>query len=285
MTVKSDIQADKETIINLEPSNLENIDLSLFNWVNEKLNVFATSNRGWEKVPVIWTAAERAYQSKRSKGLRDKEGALILPLITVERVSVEKDLTFKGSLQSNIFPRNDYKGGSVNLERVINQVKTSNFQNADAKKEYGQLNFKVTPRNNKVVYTFRSIPMPVYVTVMYKIMLRAEYQQQINELAQPFMVATGGINSFIMRERGHRYEAFMQSSYTQENSVADMQDQERMYQTAIEIKVLGYLIGSGDNQKSPQIVERENAVKIKLPRERVILGDTPPWKDGKYLPL
>lgn len=276
------IKADKETVINLQPSNLENIDLAMFNWINEKLNVFATSNRGWEKAPVIWVSAERAFQSKRDKSLRDKEGALILPLITVERISVEKDLAFKGSLQSNIFPVDDYRGGSIPLDRVINQVKTKNFQNENAKKQYGQLNFKVKPINDQVVYSYRSIPMPVYVTMMYKIMLRAEYQQQINELSQPFMVATGGINAFIMRERGHRYEGFMQPSYGQENSVADMGDDERMYQTAIEVKVLGYLIGSEHNQKTPQIVERENAVKVKLPRERVILGETPPWKDGKY---
>tara|TARA_Y100000310_G_C20682823_1_gene817046 strand:- start:483 stop:1343 length:861 start_codon:yes stop_codon:yes gene_type:complete len=284
-TQKLDIKADKETIINLQPSNLENIDFAMFNWVNEKLNISANSNRGWEKVPVIWTSAERAFQAKRSKDLRDKEGALILPLITVERVSVEKDLTFKGSLQANVFPRNDYKAGSVSFDRVINQVKTKNFQNADAKKEYGQLNFKVKPINNKIVYTYRSIPIPVYVTVMYKVMLRAEYQQQINELSQPFMVSTGGINAFIIRERGHRYEGFLQTSYTQEDSVADMGEEERMYQTSIDIKVLGYLIGGGSNQETPQIVERENAVKIKLPRERVILGDTPPWENGKYIDI
>jgi len=127
--------------------------------------------------------------------------------------------------------------------------------------------------------------MPVYVTVMYKIMLRAEYQQQINELSQPFMVATGGINAFIMREAGHRYEGFMQKSYGQDDSVANMEEEERMYQTSVEIKVLGYLIGGADNQKTPQIVERENAVEVKLPRERVIVGDTPPWANGKYLPL
>jgi len=277
--------ADKETIINLQPSNLENIDLAMFNWINEKLNVFSNSNRGWEKVPVIWTSAERAFQSKRDKGLRDKEGALILPLITVERTSIEKDLSFKGSLQSNVFPVNDARGGSVSFDRMINQTKTKNFQNADAKKDYGQINFKVKKKNNKVVYTYRSIPMPVYVSVQYKIMLRAEYQQQINELSQPFMVATGGINAFIMREKGHRYEGFMLSSYGQEDSVADMSEDERMYQTAVEIKVLGYLIGGADNQKSPQIIERENSVVVKLPRERVILGDTPPWLDGKYLPL
>tara|TARA_R110000824_G_scaffold10326_2_gene45734 strand:+ start:3008 stop:3853 length:846 start_codon:yes stop_codon:yes gene_type:complete len=279
------IKADKETVINLQPSNLENVDTAMFNWVNEKLNVFANSNRGWEKVPVIWTSAERAYQSKRDKGLRDREGALILPLITVERVSVDKDLAFKGSLQSNIFPRQDYRAGSVNLSRTINQVKTKNFQNAYSKQQTGQLNFKVKPKNNQVVYTFRSVPMPIYVTMMYKIMLRTEYQQQMNEILQPFAVATGGINAFILRQAGHRYEGFIQSSYTQENNVADMGVHERMYQTSIDVKILGYVIGSGDNQQTPQIVERENAVKVKLPREQVILGEEPPWANGKYVVL
>lgn len=272
-----------ETIITLQPSDLENIDLALYNWVNKELNVSATSNRGWEKIPVIWTSAERSYQAKRSKSLRDKEGALILPLITVERTSVEKDLAFKGSLQANVFPINDYRGGSIPLSRVINQTKTKNFQNADAKREYGQLNFKVKKKSNKIVYTHKSIPMPVYVTAMYKIMLRAEYQQQINEMSQPFMVKTGGINSFILRENGHRYEGFMQAAYSQENNVADMQAEERMYQTSIEIKILGYLIGAEDNQAKPQIVERENAVEIKLPRERVMVGDKHSWDDKLFI--
>jgi len=274
------ISTTGEKIITLEPSNLETIDLAFYNWVDQTLNVSATSNRGWEKVPIIWAAAERAYQSKRSKGLRDKEGALILPIISVERVSVEKDLSFKGSLQANIFPVRDYRGGSIPLSRVINQTKTKNFQNADAKKNYGQLNFKVKKKNNKIVYTHRSIPMPVYVTVMYKIMLRSEYQQQMNEMGQPFMVETGGINSFILKQNGHRYEGFMQTPYSQENNVGNMGDDERIYQTSIDVKILGFLIGSADNQVKPQIVERENAVEVKLPRERVIIGEERPW-DGK----
>ena len=279
-----DLKVVEPKITIIEPSNLENIDTAMFNWINEYINVFATTNRGWKKTPVIWASSERAHQSKRDKGLRDKEGALVLPLVTVERISVEKDLAFKGSLQANIFPVNDYRGGSIPLDRVINQVKTKNFQNADAKRRYGQLNFKVKPINNKVVYTYRSIPMPVYITAMYKIMLRAEYQQQINEISQPFMVATGGINSFILKQNGHRYEGFMQQPYTQENNVGAMGEEERTYQTSVEIKVLGYLIGGGNNQEKPRIVERENAVEFKFPRERVMVGDIPQHENnwGRY---
>ena len=42
-----------------------------------------------------------------------------------------------------------------------------------------------------------TIPVPVYVEVTYSIRLRAEYQQQINEMLTPFLVKTGQINQFI----------------------------------------------------------------------------------------
>jgi len=274
----------KEKITVLSPSNLENIDGAMHEWVDQQISAFATTNRGWKKVPVIWVSAERAYQAKRDKGLRDKEGALIYPIITVERISMEKDPSFKGSLQANIFPINDYRGGSIPLATTINQSKTQNFQNADSKRETGQLNFKVKKKDNKIVYTHKSIPIPTYISIMYRISLRAEYQQQINEMNEPFIVSTGNISSFIMKKEGHRYEGFFQPSYEQNNNAGSLDEEERIYQTSFDVKVLGYLIGSKDNQEQPQIVERENAVKLKTPRERVIVGEDPEHPDnwGKY---
>ena len=40
--------------------------------------------------------------------------------------------------------------------------------------------------------------------------------------------------------------------------------------TKIDIKVLGYLIGEGKNQETPKLVYRENAVDVKIGRERVV---------------
>jgi len=45
---------------------------------------------------------------------------------------------------------------------------------------------------------------------------------------------------------------------------------------------LGLLIGDGPNDEKPRIVKRENAVDIKLPRERVMYGDIPDVKNSKY---
>ena len=54
----------------IEPSTLEDIDISLYEYVEKHLNIHATTNSGWEKVPVIWSSAERWFQIKHKKLLR-----------------------------------------------------------------------------------------------------------------------------------------------------------------------------------------------------------------------
>jgi hypothetical protein len=69
---------------------------------------------------------------------------------------------------------------------------------------------KFFPRvNSKIVVEFLSIPIPIYVNLDYKIIVKTEYQQQMNDLTQPFMTRTGQINSFVMKRNGHLYEAFI----------------------------------------------------------------------------
>jgi hypothetical protein len=56
-----------------------------------------------------------------------------------------------------------------------------------------------------------------------------------------------------------------------------MGDEERRYQTIITVKVLGYVIGEGNNENRPAIIVRENAVEVKFPKESVMVGDESPW--------
>ena len=111
--------------------------------------------------------------------------------------------------------------------------------------------------------------MPVYVEVTYKISLRAEYQQQMNDMVHPFITEPGGTNFLTLENNNHTYEAFIQSDFALQNSVADMQG-ERNYETSIDMKVIAALIGDGVNQESPRYAVRENAVEVRIPRENVI---------------
>ena len=135
--------------------------------------------------------------------------------------------------------------------------------------------------NKKIVYQTMTMPMPTYVVANYQLGLKAEYQQQMNEMLSPFITVTGQISDFFIEKDGHRFEGFLEGDYSLSNNVANLGDEERKYETTINIKVLGYLLGAGKNEKYPKITIRENPVEFKMPREKVIFGDKRPWENEK----
>lgn len=267
--------------IPIMPSTIETIDRAFYKWIDEELNIFSTTNKGWKKVPVIWVSAERAFQIKSDKDLRDSNGVLKLPLMTLERTSMLKDPASKGVAWAHLPPRNDAKGGAITIARTINQEKTANFLNADAARKsgrigrptvgHGQQNFRGS--SDKIVYNTISTQMPTYVNVMYSVGIRTEYQQQVNEILTPFITKTGQIDNFFIHEEGHKFEGFIQGNFGQGANVSNLGQDERTYNTKIDIKILGYLIGEGTNAERPKIVMRENAVEFKFPRERAMTQD------------
>lgn len=262
----------------LEPSTIETIDLGIYRYIDETLSLHTTTNEGFKKVPAIWLGTERTFQIKNNKDIRDGVGKIKLPIITVNRDSIAKDPAFKGSFQAHIFENGDYKGGAITRVRRIQQEKTRNFKNADVARENDKAEDTGKTESNKVVYQFLTSPIPTYVTIMYTVVLRTEYQQQMNDLMTPFITRTGQLNSFLFEQDGHRYEAFIQSDFSENKNNVSLNEDERMFETKITIKVLGYLIGDNINRDKPQITIRENAVEVRISRERVIVGDKAPWK-------
>jgi hypothetical protein len=139
---------------------------------------------------------------------------------------------------------------------------------------------RYTPRiNKKIVIQSLSIPIPVYVNIEYKIIIKTEYQQQMNELMTPFIARTGQINAFTMKRNGHLYEAFIDQGFTHNNNVSNLNEELRMFNSEITIRVLGYLIGEGGNDDRPIIRVDENVVELTFPSEGVV----PEGNDGFFL--
>ena len=271
--------------IKFKASTIETIDTSLYDWLEGDLDLHTKTNKGIYKVPTLWLGSERVWQVKSDKRIRDKVGKLILPLITINRSSITKDPAFKGSFQANLFENTDYKGGAHPVESVINQDKTQNFQNAIATKDAkNQQQTGKIDKNNEIIYSTYNAPIPVYINATYDVTIRTEYQQQMNDLLQPFITKTGQINSFILKRDGHRYEAFIQQDFSLNNNTTNIGEDERMFETKISIKVLGYLVGEGFNRDKPVLSRRENQVKIRFTKERALIGDKIPWKkkDNDY---
>jgi hypothetical protein len=239
-------------------------------------------------VPVIFSTPERAFQVKNEQTLRKDNGRTInLPLITLKRTGMVKNPQNKGRYGVYIPPYFDYynRGGSIEIARTIQQDKTKNFANSNAiRKSSGKdnANRQTFPGENKnIVYESVSIPMPKFVEVSYEIKLISEYQQQMNQMMEVMTTFTGSPSVFKIFNGGNQYEAFMEQNYNINNNF-ELGTDERRFETSITTMVLGYLIGAGDNQKTPNVVIRESAAKIRIQRERTIVGDMPEFrKDSK----
>lgn len=263
--------------IGLLGSRIEDIDYAITSWLKEDLDLFATTNEGYKRVPVLWQTPERAFQIKNNHDLRhpvdDGGGVITLPVITIERTGITKDPTRKGGFQAQIYSdKKNGRTGRMIIAKRIKQDKTRNFAVAAGTRTNsgGTLQKHYPRQNKKVVIESLSIPIPIYVNLDYKIIIKTEYQQQMNSLTQPFMTRTGQINSFVMKRNGHLYEAFIDQGFNQSNNVANLGEEERQFTSEITIKVLGYLIGEGNNDDRPIVTRSESVVEISYPRETVV---------------
>lgn len=259
---------NKEPLIDLTyASSIENVDFAIYDWLDKQLNLSCDTKDGFKKVPVLWVTPERAYQVKQNKEFRDINGTINPPLMTIERTGILKDVRNNGVFYTNLPPKDNRQI----ISKRINQKKTSEFANADYKKQYGYVQFARPRKNEKVVYEFKSMLLPVYATFTYNINVFTQFQQQMNEILQPFLAKTGSTRYFLIERDGYKYECFIEGDINIKNNIAAMEQEERRYLSTITIKILANLISDGKNQEDSVIKTFENAVELKIPRESLII--------------
>jgi hypothetical protein len=270
----------------LKESNQETVDYAVLSWLDETLNIHADSNTGFKKVPVIWLTSERAHQIKVSRELRQPESdALIFPLISIKKDAMEKTEASKRPIPGNIF-RKKQKGvdqpmNQFYIGKKMNQDKTRNFARATSLRlNAPDENFPI-PKNQRVVYKRYYVPLPIYYNFNYSINLRADYQSQLNQILQPFAVYSNNINTFMIHSRNHKYEAFF-DGITLEDNIAALAEEEKRYEATVKLRVLGYITGRGVNDNIGDFSVVENQVKIRFPKEHVIVGDLNEYGDGFF---
>ena len=261
--------------IEFQPSTVETVDFAMFNYFNDHCNLHTNSNKGWRKVPVIWVGAERAFQVKDNKNLRDSGGMLVLPMMAVERMSIKRDPARKGMMPADLLNHGDVKGGVITIARRIRQDKTSVYRSAAQAKRYAGDSFggdgqrPKTTADGKVVYETITMRMPSYVVVEYRLLIQTDFHQQMNEILQSLYSRTGNHKYFMVEHDNHRFEAFM-DEFSYESNLATLEEEDRTLKTEVTITVEAYLIGGGPNASRPKVAIRENAVHVALPRESIV---------------
>ena len=87
----------------IPPCTIEDVDRALFNFFNEELPLFYKRGKSMKRVPIIFATGERFAILARNKPLRDKAGAIILPLVSILRTGIDQSGA-KGATQAQQAP-------------------------------------------------------------------------------------------------------------------------------------------------------------------------------------
>jgi len=250
------------------PSTIENIDLCIYEWINNDLNIFCNSHEGYRKVNVVFATPELSSLTYNKDSV-DVKNTLKYPIISIIRKNFEKPLAKDLSIQGSRFG-NKYETFIIPTAYSINQDKTSERANSDTKRYAGTLNAKNKPTKRPVYYIY-NIPIPTAIHVNYDISIISNFHSQMNEILSPFLKYTNNVNGFKLLKNGHGYECFMEQSISL-NSSDDISETERVIEYSFPIKVKGYINEGEMNDISPSIIKQESISEVIFKSEIVYTG-------------
>lgn len=256
---------------------VEDADAALFNLFDKEIAFqVSTSDKNREemkRVPVIFTAGEKWALAKRNRGLRDRNGALILPLITVVRTTIQQDptqdITGRGINQQTgeILVRRRLDKSDRGYQGLINRLllkHQTNLAMLSGQADPGQLatgrklgdladdptvadgGLMIPDRQNNVYETL-VLPAPQFFTALYEVTFWAQYTVQMFQLIELL------ISSFLPQgnawrldtPKGYWFVATVDGNvYNSESNIEDMSGEERMIKYKFTVRVPGYVLAS-----------------------------------------
>jgi hypothetical protein len=251
---------------------IEDVDVALFNLFEKEICLKVSSdNADPRKVPVVFASGEKWALLKKRRALRDKNGSLILPLITIVRNSISQDvgedITGRGINQQTgeIIIRRRLDKSDRNFQNLINRFLLRNQKNVATNPDKEHLQDQLlTDRSigedaedptvkdgawladikTKNIYETIVVPSPQFCKLSYEISLWTQYTQHMNQLVEQIISSfLPQANSWKLNTpKGYWFIANVDgNSYEPENNFDDMSQEERMIKHRFTVTVKAYI--------------------------------------------
>jgi hypothetical protein len=217
---------------------LEDIDSAVFYYFENIIQPFVYQNGERLKVPIIYSSPERWKSYQRDGYYRDKNGAVMLPLIAIKRDSISKDRSVANKLDSN----------NPNLY--------ASFQKSFNPKNFYS-NFAIL--NNKIPSkSFHVVTIPDYITLNYSCVIQTYYIEQLNKIVEAIEYAS---DSYWGNPERFKFRAFID----QFSSATELNDgQDRLVKGTFDIRLRGYII--------PDVLQKDlNSIKKVNSKSKIII--------------
>ena len=264
---------------------IEDIDRSIFELFNTKLN-FEVSHKGkLQKVPVIFASGERFALTRRKNPIRDKNNAVILPVISIMRGEIDfspgqagkgtpiafreqskyvikyrlskKDRKFQNILNKMGIKHQDNVASLDNLLEntgltggkgsLPGTVATRRSNKALGFSTNAEINIKSNLGDN--IFEIIEIPYPEFIAITYDVVFWTQYVKQSNQMIETLLISFSGQGEEIPIKTlgGYELVAFFQGSFSTNSNLDDFTESERIIKHSFSITVPGYIL----NPKHP----------------------------------
>ena len=215
---------------NTKPFSLgiKDIDEAIMYYMEEVIKPTVIQNGTVQQVPFIYGAPERWKQIQKDGYYRDKNGKIMLPLITFKRSNIEKVRNIANKLDAN---------NPHNVSIFQKQYSVNN-----AYDNFNTLNNKIPQKVNYAVV------VPDYVNLTYDFIIATYYIEQLNKIVEAINYAS---DSYWGNPERYQFRARIDSFAT---PVQVEQKGERSVKATFSLKLYGYLV--------PDTIQKElNSIK------------------------
>jgi len=218
---------------------LKDIDESIMYYFDNVIKPTVIQNGERIPVPIIYGSPERWKSVQKDTYLRDKKGALMMPIIVFKRDNLEKNRSLANKLDANMPNLYTSWQKSYNVKNMY-----SNF---------GVLNNRIPTKQ----YTANVVPD--YVNLTYSCIIQTYYVEQLNKIIEAINYAS---DSYWGNPERFKFKALIDSFAT----VTELQQsQERLVKGTFSLKMHGYII--------PETIQKDlNSVKKYNSKSKIIFS-------------
>lgn len=290
--------------VDIPNCKIEDIDKALFNLFDKDLPLLYTHRDDTQRVPVVFATGERFALIARKKPLRDRSNALILPVISISRSTVQMASEIGGSVAPDIplVIKKQISQEDQIYQRLLNKV---GFQNSDdlaspssfidISNRTGSAPGRIATRRpgtgissdedvrdgnlfsvelgNNFIEIYE-MPPPVYLTIDYEVTLWTQYMQEMNNLISTIARESHfhAVPSYrIETDKGYYFVAYFDRSFSNQSNFEDFSEEERLVRTSFTVKVQGYIVGDPYTSAPSQIKKYVSAPQISF--EAILSND------------
>ncbi|MBK23574.1 MAG: hypothetical protein CME70_06165 [Halobacteriovorax sp.] len=258
----------------LPSCTVEDVDRAIFNLFNKELPLIFNQGKEAKRIPVIFATGERFAVLRRKRPLRDKSGALILPLVSIMRTGIAQDIDrgIGPGQSSPMIIRKRLEKSDPAYQALINRLGLKNQDNIshdlhkiDGKGDGTEPGTVATRRNSAPRTTgsrsgqllelelsdniFEIVTMPPvkFYSATYQVTFWAQYTQQMNDMMMAVLSSYMDNHRRTFRietDKGYWFIAYVASELSPGNNYEDFTDDERLVRYSFEISVPAYVLAS-----------------------------------------